>query len=112
MAEQLRVLAASIEIGWRYRVARPAVEGCEARFSFRCPREWAGMEPTDRSDVRHCHTCAKPVYYCATVAQARDHAVRGDCVAVDVIPPRKPGDLAPSRGLMMGRIAIPPSWKV
>jgi uncharacterized protein (TIGR02996 family) len=106
--ERLRALAASIEIGWRYRVARPAVEGCDARFSFRCPREWAAMTETPRPDVRHCSACDKHVYYCATMQQAQNHAESGHCVVIDVIPKRRPHDLEPP--VQMGGMIAPPEW--
>lgn len=109
-ATRLRMLAASIEMKWRHAVARPVVEGCSLRFNVRCPKEWGSLAPTERSDVRHCETCQKHVYYCPSVAIARRHVDEGSCVAIDVIPKRERGDLDPSQdegGMMMGAIALP-----
>ncbi len=105
--ERLRALAASIDMGWRYQVARPAVEGCETRFSFKCPREWGGMDETDRSDVRHCSACNQHVYYAATLAIARRHVEAGACVVVDILPQRTDGDLQRQRTVRMGGAIAP-----
>jgi uncharacterized protein (TIGR02996 family) len=109
---KLRALAASIEMKWRHAVARPAVEGCSLRFNVRCPKEWGSLAPTERADVRHCESCNKRVFYCASVAIARTHVENGDCVAIDAIPKREGGDLDPSSEgsgeVAMGYFAIPP----
>ncbi len=107
-ATRLRELAASIDMRWRYEVARPAVEGCETRFNFNCPREWSAMAETERKDVRHCNACNKHVYYAATVEIARDHVEAGACVVVDILPRRSHGDLRRRRVMMGGAIAPPP----
>jgi len=106
-AERLRVLAASIDMGWRYEVARPAVEGCATRFNFKCPREWSAMDETDRKDVRHCSACNKHVYYAATVEIARRRVEEGACVVVDILPRRAHDDLR-RRPIMMGGAVAPP----
>jgi uncharacterized protein (TIGR02996 family) len=104
---KLREVASQIDMKWRHAVARPAVEGCNQRFTVRCPKEWGSLAPTERPNVRHCETCRKHVYYCATVAEARDRVERDECVAVDIIPKRRVGDLAPEPEIMMGRYAPP-----
>ncbi len=106
-ADRLRVLAASIEIGWRYKVARPAIELC-ASFELECPKQWGALATTERSNVRYCGTCEKQVFYCATVAQARQHATRGNCVAIDATNVRNADDLAIPAQPRMGRIRIVP----
>jgi uncharacterized protein (TIGR02996 family) len=103
-AARLRLLAASIELGWRHAVARPVIEGCDRRMSFRCPKEWGSLTPTDRQDVRHCAVCNQDVYYAATVDLARRCVARNRCVAVDIIPRREAGDL---ETIMMGMVAEP-----
>jgi uncharacterized protein (TIGR02996 family) len=103
-AVRLRQLAASIELGWRHAVARPVIEGCDRRMSFRCPKEWGSLAPTDRQDVRHCAACNQDVYYAATVDIARRYVAANRCVAVDIIPRREAGDL---ETIMMGMVAEP-----
>ena len=98
-------------MAWRHRVARTVVEGCDMRFSFKCPREWSSMTVTAKPDIRHCTTCNQHVYYCATVQQAQGHAERGRCVVVDLIPRRRPHDLEPERAMATaGMPAPPPDW--
>lgn len=114
-SHRLREVAASIEMTWRHRVARTLVEGCDMRFSFKCPREWSSMSLTTAPAVRHCDTCHKHVYYAATMGEAQHHAELGHCVAVDIIPLRRPGDLAqqeryPGPPPTAGMPAPPPGW--
>lgn len=90
--DRLRELAAGTDPAWRARVARRSIEGCPA-FDFSCPKLWSELAPTDRDGVRHCGACDQPVYYCASVEEARAHAARGACVALDVTSPRWAGDL-------------------
>jgi len=96
--DRLRELAAGTDPAWRARVARRPIEGCPA-FDFSCPKLWSELAPTDRDGVRHCGACDQPVYYCASVEEARAHAARGACVALDVTSPRWAGDLAPPFGV-------------
>src|SRR5262249_51027408 len=61
--------------------------------------------------TRFCDGCRKKVFYCPSVADARRHADRGHCVAIDSRVPRKKGDLAddaaPSNLMTLG-IVLPP----
>jgi uncharacterized protein (TIGR02996 family) len=98
LTRRLRALAASIDASWRTRVARPPVELCGVEFQRRCPKEWGKLEPTDRDGVRYCGSCKKTVHYTVTVADARRHARRGDCVALDIAEPRWEDDLEPPYG--------------
>lgn len=92
--DRLRELAAGIEPGWRARVAKRPVERCPGPlFDFACPKQWSRMDRTDDDAVRHCSSCHKHVYYCASVEEAREHAARGECVALDVTSARWPNDL-------------------
>ena len=105
---RLRELAASIEMEWRYAVARPAVENCNTRFNLQCPKEWGSMRATERADIRHCDTCNSKVYYAATVREAARLVEGGACVAVDIIPLRSRGDLEPPpRVRTMGMMPLP-----
>jgi uncharacterized protein (TIGR02996 family) len=99
LRKQLRRLADADDIGWRAKVSRAPIERCT--FAFECPKEWSRLARTDREDVRFCGACQQQVFYCANLADARGHALRGECVAVDVSNGRSRGDLEPL--VMMGR---------
>ncbi len=99
--QRLRELATTIELAWRYKVARPMIENCLA-VEFECPKDWGSLATTQRTDVRYCTACQRKVHYCSTVAAAVDHARRGDCVAVDVVNLRRPRDLDAQRPMRMG----------
>jgi hypothetical protein len=76
------------------RVARAPVEGCRAaRFDFLCTQQWSDLEETGASEVRHCNLCKQQVFYCTTIAEARTHAWRGRCVAIDIANERSKHDL-------------------
>jgi uncharacterized protein (TIGR02996 family) len=106
--ERLEELARGLDIEWRYAVGRPAIEGCLA-FQLQCPKEWGSLASTGHDGVRFCDACAQQVYFCESIGQARAHARRGDCVAIDPAIGRRPGDLAePQRPMpLMGR-PVPP----
>jgi uncharacterized protein (TIGR02996 family) len=81
---RLRKLAASIDLEWRMRVARPAVEGCQVAFEIPCKMDWGQLEPTAHPKVRTCQTCRKNVHYCTSEQDAFDLAEDGHCVVVDI----------------------------
>jgi uncharacterized protein (TIGR02996 family) len=81
---RLRKLAASIDLGWRMQVARPAVEGCQVAFEIPCKMDWGQLAPTARADVRTCQTCRKDVHYCVSEQDAFDLAKDGHGVVVDI----------------------------
>jgi uncharacterized protein (TIGR02996 family) len=119
--KQLRQLAADDDLGWRILVARAPIEQCPhsstpaststsestptpAPSSTSAPApssppaclaEWSRLARTDRADVRACSACGQRVFYCATLAEARGHALRGEPVAADASTGRTRGDLAP-----------------
>lgn len=103
LSARLRELATAISIDWRKKVARPLIEKCLG-FELECPKDWGSLSPTERMGVRYCGACTKRVYYCDTVDQARAHASAGNCVAVDLVAIRRPGDLDPPRPVRMGMI--------
>jgi uncharacterized protein (TIGR02996 family) len=94
-SRELRQLAALVDLDWRIRVARTAVEGCRTsvKFDFVCPKQWSDLVETELAEVRFCDLCREQVFYCTTVAEARNHAWRGRCVAVDLTNERTQGDL-------------------
>jgi hypothetical protein len=105
-ARRFRELSQRVPLGWRAALAQSTVENCLS-FEVVCPKTWDRLAPTDRDGVRFCRACKSHVHFCATVADARGHAQRGDCVALDLSVIRHPGDLNP-RPMMVGMI-MPPS---
>ena len=54
---------------------------CE--FKLLCDKKWRNLsEITDRSDVRYCGDCQKPVFFCATYAELVEHVANSQCVAI------------------------------
>jgi uncharacterized protein (TIGR02996 family) len=94
-SRRLRQLATLVELEWRMRVARAPVEGCDVhlRFDFQCPKQWSDLVETEAPDVRFCDLCRQQVFYCTTIPEARQHAWRGRCVAVDIANERTKHDL-------------------
>jgi uncharacterized protein (TIGR02996 family) len=86
-------LRARLSPSWRAVLGRPALENCDGRFLFRCPQRWDNLAPTPVAAVRFCQACRERVYYCSSIEEAREHAGRGHCVAVDEGLARSPGDL-------------------
>lgn len=105
---KLHNLSEDLPLDWRRTVARPAIENCDFRFEFQCPKQWGALEPTADPAKRFCHSCKKNVHYAPTVDDARRLAIAGECVAVDVRQPRRDNDLKErERHLMAGMIAPP-----
>jgi uncharacterized protein (TIGR02996 family) len=100
---RLRELAAGLDPNWLTVVSDPDVEGCgrstgrgwQPRFDFVCDRSWADMTPTGDDTVRHCKECGENVHFCDNLADAREHANEGHCIAVDLGVIRREGDLRP-----------------
>jgi uncharacterized protein (TIGR02996 family) len=105
-ARRFRELSQRVPLSWRAALARANLENCLS-FEVVCPKTWDKLTPTEREDVRFCGACRSNVHFCATVADARVHAQRGACVALDLSVIRHPGDLNP-RPMMVGMI-MPPS---
>jgi hypothetical protein len=99
----LKELRRSIDPDWLTMLAESRVENCD--FAFRCPQKWHQLELTADTRVRHCESCRKDVHYCTTINEARAHAQRGRCVAINIAVSRRPGDL-PSSGEFVGELAL------
>jgi uncharacterized protein (TIGR02996 family) len=84
-----------IGVEWLAQVDRSRIEGC-VQFAFTCPKQWDQLARTADPLARFCETCQQNVYHCSSVAQARRHAARAHCVAVDSRLTRKKDDLTPS----------------
>jgi hypothetical protein len=87
-------------------------ENCGLRWGFECPKSWEQLRETDDHWVRFCSVCRREVYYCTSVSEAKWRVNAGDCVAVDLRVPRRPGDLTPpappDHELIMGALLPEP----
>ncbi len=108
-AGRVRELGARIDPSWRRAVGRPLIEGCDAvTFELACPMEWGSLAPTQDPTTRYCGVCAKSVFYCDTVDEARNRATSKLCVAIDLVAIRTHDDLRPVPRLMMvGQVVDP-----
>lgn len=100
----LQQLAATLDPGWLALVSDPNIESCaradDSRgyrldFDLVCDKTWSELNPTDRTGVRHCQECQHQVYFCDNLADAREHAQQGHCIAVDLGIIRRNDDLQP-----------------
>jgi uncharacterized protein (TIGR02996 family) len=113
--KRLQELAATLDPDWLAVVSRLKIENCRGKrdtarsfYSFRliCDRRWEDLRVTEDRAVRFCAGCEQSVHYCDSITQAREHAERGHCVAVDLGVARRKDDLAPPLvGLVMGRLS-------
>lgn len=107
---RLQELAATFDPAWLSVVSDPEIEGCgrqtngdwRLRFEIVCDKTWVDLTPTKNQKVRHCGTCNKNVYFCDTLADAREHSQDEHCIAVDLGIIRRDGDLNPP-SLFMGQ---------
>jgi uncharacterized protein (TIGR02996 family) len=90
---KLQKLAAQIDSTWLAVISHPKLEACRMSFRFECPKQWEQLTPTDVPKVRFCESCQQPVHFCNSLPEARDHATRGNCVALTLALVRKPDDL-------------------
>jgi uncharacterized protein (TIGR02996 family) len=95
LLSRLRRQAWALNPTWLCIVSRPAIEKCRLnlKFAFECPKQWDQLQPTENSNARFCDVCNKLVHYCRTIREAREHANRGECIAVAPGLPRTPGDV-------------------
>jgi uncharacterized protein (TIGR02996 family) len=114
--DELRQLAAQLDTRWLAVVSRLKVEICGRKpeeppgrklirlaFDVVCDKRWDEMTPTEDAAVRHCETCREKVHYCDTIMDAREHARRGHCVAVDLGITRRAGDVSSLQMMVLGR---------
>jgi uncharacterized protein (TIGR02996 family) len=108
--KRLRQLAAGLDTDWLAVVSRLPIENCQRKwaravgrpsgeglFRFLCDRRWENLQTTDDQAVRFCEGCRKKVHYCDTITEARRHAERGHCIAIDLGVIRRSEDLEPRR---------------
>jgi uncharacterized protein (TIGR02996 family) len=94
---RIRERRAEVDPRWLALLDRAAIELCEFRFKFNCPRTWERLGLTENESVRFCEHCSRHVFYCRSLKQARRLADRGECVALDPSIPRRMGDLRRAR---------------
>lgn len=90
---RLSELHGTVHRGWAAVFDRPTIENCDEHFAFQCPQKWENLQLTANHKVRHCDACARDVYYCNSMDEARWHASEGRCVTVPLGVLRYPGDL-------------------
>jgi uncharacterized protein (TIGR02996 family) len=114
---KLRGVAEGLPIDWKSTVAKVAIENCNVRWRFQCPKKWSELEQvvgTGVMDVRFCTACRQYVTYCNSVEEARQRAEStGGCVAIDRSALRQPLDMAMLRSppeldsdIEMGEFAV------
>jgi uncharacterized protein (TIGR02996 family) len=90
---------------WRAIASRAPIDRC-VQLKTPCPKRWSSLAPTSDDRVRHCATCEQPVYYCASVAEARAHGQMSHCIAIDAAVARGEALAAyDENNLEMGEIA-------
>jgi hypothetical protein len=95
--KRFEALAGTVGSTFRYLVGRE-VDGCAGlRWTFRCPRSWDELLPTDDGSVRFCSTCHRGVLEVVTEAEAEQAAAAGRCVSVRT----------PIPALWVGSVAMP-----
>lgn len=102
----LRRLRSTIDLAWLAVLDRTPIDNCPVQFAYPCPKRWEALRPTADSSIRFCEACQQRVYYCSTLKQARRHAAAGDCVAVDSMLNRRPGDLARAAATCNPRVRL------
>ena len=75
-------LAPPEDHAWRAVASRAPIERCVG-FRKPCPKSWSALATTANDAVRHCATCSRPVYYCASIDEARARGASQDCIAID-----------------------------
>jgi uncharacterized protein (TIGR02996 family) len=114
LRRRLQELAAKLDTHWLGVVSRLPIENCyskhnrkvpELRFQFQCHRNWEELKATGNDAVRFCQDCQQKVHYCDTIVEARKHADKGHCVAVDLGVIRRENDLR--QDLVLGFVAPP-----
>lgn len=108
--DRVAELAGQLDPHWLAVVGKLAIENCDEsnpdgpspklfapEFDLVCPKRWEELTPTDGTGVRYCGACEKTVHYCHDADDLRRNANRGNCVAVELGVPRRPGDLEQER---------------
>lgn len=67
------------------------IRNCRAVIESPCPRQWDELAETSEPSVRHCASCNREVFFCASDEETIAHARAGDCVAREVPDSRNLG---------------------
>jgi uncharacterized protein (TIGR02996 family) len=106
LEDRLKAAAAKIDSRWLAVVSKLQIEACDALFQLSCPKQWENLKPTEDPRIRHCDSCGKSVYFSDTILEARTHAQRGRCVALNVIVPGRVDNLNPLRRFEPSEVAM------
>jgi uncharacterized protein (TIGR02996 family) len=82
---RLAVLRGELNPNWILVFDTPRVGNCVTRFI--CRMSWDTLSPTDEPDIRICHECKSPVFYCQTLEEARLFTSCGQRVALNTLAP-------------------------
>jgi uncharacterized protein (TIGR02996 family) len=126
--KEMQPLAAKLSTDWLALVSRLKLEGCKPKslesgfrgseptrsvtylFEFVCDKRWDELAPTHDNAMRRCEDCQENIYFCETITEAREHAEKGHCIAVDLGIIRRENDLAP-RQLVLGPPSLVAFWE-
>jgi len=76
----------------------------ECQLSFKCPRTWGKLTPTETEGIRHCSECDRDVHLALTEINFRRHADDGHCVAVRVFRLGLLAEENEEEGLLLGNL--------
>jgi len=80
---RLNKLRATLDPNWILVFDTARLANCRGRgWRFNCPLSWDQLSPTDEPDIRICHTCKSPVFFCHSLEEANQFASSGQCVAI------------------------------
>jgi uncharacterized protein (TIGR02996 family) len=104
---RLRQLRAELDPNWMMMFDDAPIGNCPRAGwrTVRCPmRRWDGLAATDVPDIRLCHECRRPVFYCHSVEEAREFTTSAQCVAFSTrIPPESlPPEALPPEAPLTG----------
>ena len=103
---RLAVLRDELDPNWMLVFDTVRLSNCRgAGWVFQCPLSWDQLSPTDQPDIRVCHACKSPVFFCHTADEARQYASCGQCVAISTRagPVQLPGETGEFIALGMPR---------
>jgi uncharacterized protein (TIGR02996 family) len=107
---ELRSFAAMLPAEWLSVVSRVPIEFCGARGQLaRCPQRWEALASTDTTGVRHCQSCVRDVFFCASLDEVRTRGRQGACVAFSpALIPEQARDEYDGNDFLVGEISFEP----
>jgi uncharacterized protein (TIGR02996 family) len=83
LEQRLAALRGALDPNWVLVFDTARLANCRGNgWRFVCPLTWNQLTPTDLHDIRICHTCRSPVFFCHTIEEAQLFTTSGQCVAV------------------------------